>query len=85
MKIAPKIRLAWAEDTDGVLASVRAVYKNIIDYGGYGGGCFWLPRTVAMYLRTHCGNHSVERGASHWMTVMNAPSSFVIRIHDIGL
>ena len=50
MKNAPKIRLAWAEDTDGVLASVRAVYRNILDYGGYGGACFLLPRTVAMYL-----------------------------------
>ena len=50
MKIAPKIKLAWAEDTDGVLASVRTVYRNIPDYGGYGGPCFRLPRTVAMYL-----------------------------------
>ena len=50
MKMAPKIRLAWAEDTDGVLASVRIVYRNILDYGGYGGACFRLPRTMAMYL-----------------------------------
>ena len=50
MKIAPKIKLAWAEDTDGVLASVRAAYGNFLDYGGYGGACFRLPRTVAMYL-----------------------------------
>ena len=50
MIIAPKIRRAWAEDTDGVLASVRAAYGNFLDYGGYGGACFWLPRKVAMYL-----------------------------------
>ena len=50
MKIAPKIRCACAEDTDGVLASVRTVYRHILDYGGYGGACFRLPRTVAMYL-----------------------------------
>ena len=50
MQIAPKIRRARAEDTDGVLASVRTVYGNILDYGGYGGACFRLPRKVAMYL-----------------------------------
>ena len=50
MKIAPKIRCACAEDTDGVLASVRAAYGNFLDYGGYRGACFRLPRNVAMYL-----------------------------------
>ena len=50
MKIAPKIRLAWAEDTDGVLASVRAAYRIFLNYGGYRGACFRLPGKVAMYL-----------------------------------
>ena len=50
MQIAPKIRRVQAEDTDGVLASVWAAYGNFLDYGGYGGACFRLPRTVAMYL-----------------------------------
>ena len=50
MQIAPKFRLAQAEDTGGVLTSVRAAYGNSLDYGGYGGACFRLPRKVAMYL-----------------------------------
>ncbi len=50
MQIAPKFRRARAEDTDGVLASVRAAYGNFLDYGGYRGACFRLPGKVAMYL-----------------------------------
>ena len=50
MQIAPKIRRARAEDTDGVLASVRAAFGKFLDYGGYRGACFQLPGKVAVYL-----------------------------------